>query len=120
MAQGVATVWVPVEDMGRAVAFYRDVLGLSVEMESDDWSELTAGDLTIGLNARESAKVSAEGGAVITFQPEDSIENELERIKSSSQADLEGEISEHPWGRIFPFKDSEGNDLQFYSPPTGD
>jgi predicted enzyme related to lactoylglutathione lyase len=119
MAQGVATVWVPVEDMGRAVAFYRDVLGLGVETESDDWSELTAGNLTIGLNARESAKVSAEGGAVITFQPEDSIEEELERIKSSSQADIEGEISDHPWGRIFPFKDSEGNDLQFYSPPTG-
>ena len=118
MAQGVATVWVPVEDMGRAVAFYRDVLGLDVAMESEDWSELKAGGLSIGLNARESAKVSAAGGAVITFEPEDSIEQELERIEASSQATLEGEISEHPWGRIFPFKDSEGNDLQLYAPPA--
>ena len=27
MAAGVAAVWVPVTDMDRAVAFYRDVLG---------------------------------------------------------------------------------------------
>ena len=29
-----------------------------------------------------------------------------------------GGISDHPWGRIAPFKDSEGNDLQFYVPPS--
>jgi predicted enzyme related to lactoylglutathione lyase len=29
-----------------------------------------------------------------------------------------GGISDHPWGRIAPFKDSEGNDLQFYAPPS--
>jgi catechol 2,3-dioxygenase-like lactoylglutathione lyase family enzyme len=37
MAQGVATVWVPVSDMDRAVAFYRDTLGLEVKSQSDDW-----------------------------------------------------------------------------------
>jgi predicted enzyme related to lactoylglutathione lyase len=70
----------------------------------------------IGLNAREETSASG-GGAVITFQPDSSIEEELERISNDSKATLEGSISEHPWGRIFPFKDSEGNDLQFYSPP---
>ena len=117
MAHGVATVWVPVTDMARAVAFYRDVLGLEVKDQSDDWSELDAGGLMIGLNAREDAKVSQDGGAVITFQPDGSIEDELEEIRGKG-ADVQGEISEHPWGRIVPFKDSEGNDLQFYTPPT--
>ncbi|WP_392508926.1 hypothetical protein ACF3NT_05650 [Naumannella halotolerans] len=28
-----------------------------------------------------------------------------------------GGISDHPWGRIAPFKDTEGNDLQFYASP---
>ncbi|MGI8459663.1 MAG: hypothetical protein ACR2LI_16315 [Propionibacteriaceae bacterium] len=28
-----------------------------------------------------------------------------------------GGISDHPWGRIAAFKDSEGNDLRFYGPP---
>jgi predicted enzyme related to lactoylglutathione lyase len=116
MASGVATVWVPVTDMQRAVAFYRDTVGLTVTNESDDWSELEVGGLMIGLNAREDASVSSAGGAVITFQPDGTIEDELAELRQRG-ADVEGEISEHPWGRIFPFKDSEGNDLQFYSPP---
>jgi len=28
------------------------------------------------------------------------------------------EISEHAWGRVVTFKDSEGNDIQLYEPPT--
>ena len=30
MVKGVANVWVPVEDIGRAIYFYRYTLGLSV------------------------------------------------------------------------------------------
>lgn len=118
MAHGVATVWVPVTDMKRAVAFYRDTLGLEVKSEDTDWSELDAGGLMIGLNGREDASVSSSGGAVISFQPDGSIEDELARLNDHG-ADIQGEISEHPWGRILPFKDTEGNDLQLYSPPQG-
>ncbi len=119
MAKGVAAVWVPVEDMDRAVTFYRDTLGLDVTMQESDWSEIDAGGLMIGLNAREATHGGTDGGAVISFQPDGSIEDELERL-SSRGASIEGEISDHPWGRILPFKDTEGNDLQFYTPPSGD
>ena len=63
---GVSNVWVPVEDMDRALGFYRDVLGLSVTMSSPEWSELDAGGLSIGLNARETASAGTAGtsGAV--------------------------------------------------------
>lgn len=115
MASGVATVWLPVEDMARAVTFYGETLGLDVRSSSDDWSEIDANGLTIGLNARESA-TSDGGGAVISFRPDGSIDDEVEQLKSAG-VHFTGEISEHPWGRIAPFKDSEGNDLQFYAPP---
>ena len=29
------------------------------------------------------------------------------------------DISEHPWGKIVPFKDPDGNDLQLYEAPNG-
>ncbi|MBO9038583.1 MULTISPECIES: VOC family protein [Curtobacterium] len=118
MASGVAAVWVPVSDMERAVAFYRDTLGLTVKDQSDDWSEIDAGGLMIGLNGRESAGQGSDGGAVVSFQPDGSIEDEVASLKERG-ADIQGEISEHPWGKIIPFKDSEGNDLQLYSPPQG-
>ncbi|ROP63776.1 VOC family protein [Curtobacterium sp. ZW137] len=117
MATGVAAVWVPVTDMGRAVAFYRDTLGLEVTSESDDWSEIDANGLRIGLNGRESAGPAQDGGAVVSFQPDGSIEDEVAGLKERG-ADIQGEISEHPWGKIIPFKDSEGNDLQLYAPPA--
>lgn len=119
MASGVAAVWVPVADMDRAVAFYRDALGLDVKMQQQDWSEVDAGGLTIGLNAREETSGnSSNGGAVISFQPDGDIEAEVQRLESAGVT-FTGEISDHEWGRIAPFKDTEGNDLQLYAPPKG-
>ena len=117
MAHGVATVWVPVTDVARATAFYRDVLDLEVTRQDDDWVEVDAGGLTIGLNGREEASASQDGGAVISFRPDGSIEDELARLRERG-AEITGEVSEHPWGRILPFKDTEGNDLQLYTPPA--
>jgi catechol 2,3-dioxygenase-like lactoylglutathione lyase family enzyme len=61
MVDGVAAVWVPVTDMKRAVAFYRDTLALEVSETEDDWSEVDANGLKIGLNAREQAEGGASG-----------------------------------------------------------
>lgn len=116
MASGVATVWVPVFDMTRAVEFYGVTLGLAIKDQGDDWSEIDASGLMIGLNAREEAS-SVGGGAVITFQPDGSIDDEVSRLADAG-VEFTGPISDHPWGRIAPFKDSEGNDLQFYAPPA--
>ena len=117
MASGVASVWVPVDDMERAVRFYGETLGLGVKSTSEDWSEIDANGLMIGLNAREGTSAHADGGAVVSFQPDGSIDEEVERLTQAG-VDFTGGISDHPWGRIAPFKDSEGNDLQFYAPPA--
>lgn len=116
MASGVATVWVPVQDMSRAVAFYRDALGLPVKSESEQWTEIEANGITIGLNAREEAAEGSSGGAVISFQPDGDLEAEVAEMTGKGVS-FTGDISEHPWGRIAPFRDSEGNDLQLYAPP---
>jgi predicted enzyme related to lactoylglutathione lyase len=69
-----------------------------------------------GLNAREGTSAHADGGAVITFSPEGGINAEVDRLTGVGVS-FTGGISDHSWGRIAPFKDSEGNDLQLYSPP---
>ncbi len=117
MASGVAAVWVPVTDMSRAVGFYRDTLGLEVTETDPQWSEVDANGLKLGLNARESASSGSGGGAVVTFQPDGGIDEEVQRLQGAG-VDFTGGISDHEWGRIAPFKDSEGNDLQFYAPPA--
>jgi predicted enzyme related to lactoylglutathione lyase len=116
--KGVATVWVPVEDMERAVAFYGETLGFEVTREDDGWAEADANGLMIGLNGRESEGAGDGGGPVISFQPEGELEEAKQELESQGVS-FPGEISEHPWGRIATFKDSEGNDLQLYAPPKG-
>ena len=116
MASGVATVWLPVEDMGRAVKFYGETLGLTLKSESDEWSELSANGLSIGLNGREDTHEGAGGGAVVTFQPDVDLYDEIVRLTDAG-VEFIGEVSNNSWGRIATFKDSEGNDLQLFEPP---
>ena len=110
MIQGISAIWLPVTDMPRAVAFYRDSLGLDVLEHGGDWSEVTAGDQRIGLNASESP--AGDGGAVIAFAVED-IETTVDELKGKGVS-FSGDVSDYPWGRIAPFTDPDGNDLQVY------
>ena len=116
MLEGVAVVWMPVRDIDRAKGFYRDTLGLDLTKEDGDWAEVDANGLTIGLNGREPAGAQSDGGPVVTFQPESSLEDTISELQNQG-VEVPAGISEHPWGRVATFKDSEGNDVQLYEPP---
>src|SRR3712207_7745649 len=83
MLRGVAVVWIPVEDIERAKGFYRNTLGLTIQNEDGPWAEVDANGLTIGLNGREPGGTAAEGGPVVTFQPEGSLDRKSTRLNSS-------------------------------------
>jgi predicted enzyme related to lactoylglutathione lyase len=116
MIKGVANVWVPVQDIERAGAFYQNTLGFSLIKRDGPWAEVDAGGLNIGLNGREPEGTQSNGGPVITFQPEAGLNAAVEDLKSKG-VQFPAEISEHDWGRVATFKDTEGNDLQLYEPP---
>jgi predicted enzyme related to lactoylglutathione lyase len=116
MLKGVAVVWMPVQDIERAKSFYGNTLGLSITKEDGDWAEVDANGLTIGLNGREPAGAQSDGGPVVTFQPESSLEDTISELQNQG-VEVPAGISEHPWGRVATFKDSEGNDVQLYEPP---
>jgi len=72
------------------------------------------GAARVGLVPQGTAE--RDGGPVISFQPDGDIA-EAKRELESRGVQFPADISEHPWGRIATFKDSEGNDLQLYAPP---
>lgn len=39
-----------VSDMARSVAFYRDLIGLTLKFQSPDWSEFASGECTLALH----------------------------------------------------------------------
>ena len=65
---------------------------------------------------REPAGAQSDGGPVVTFQPEASLEDTVGELQNQG-VEVPAGISEHPWGRVATFKDSEGNDVQLYEPP---
>jgi predicted enzyme related to lactoylglutathione lyase len=117
MIKSISAVWLLVEDMSRALKFYGDTLGLPVKEHDGDWSEIEVDGQRIGLNAKLSESPAGAGGALIAFRPDGELEDEVARLKDAGVA-FTGDVSEHPWGRIAPFKDPDGNDLQLYAPPT--
>ena len=48
--------------------------------------------------------------------PEASLEQTISDLQNDG-VEVPAGISEHPWGRVATFKDSEGNDVQLYEPP---
>ena len=117
MIEGVANVWVPVEDTDRALDFYQNTLGFSLVKRDGQWAEVDAGGLNIGINGREPQGAGPGGGAVITFQPEAGLDATVADLKRRGVG-FPAEVSDHDWGRVATFKDSEGNDLQLYEPPS--
>ena len=116
MIKGVANVWVPVQDIERALDFYQNTLGFSLIKQDGPWAEVDASGLNIGLNGREPEGAQSSGGPVITFQPEAGLDTAVDELKDKG-VEFPAGISEHDWGRIATFKDTEGNDLQLYEPP---
>ena len=98
MVKGVANVWVPVEDIGRALDFYRDTLVFSVIKQDGPWPKIDANGLNIGLNGRKPEGARTGGGPVITFQPEATLEAVVEDLEGKGVEFAAG-ISEHEWGR---------------------
>jgi lactoylglutathione lyase len=57
MFSKVDYIMVNVSDMTRSVAFYRDILGMSLKFESPGWSEFQTGATTLALH-----QIQARGG----------------------------------------------------------
>lgn len=51
-----------VSDMARSVAFYRDVIGLTLRFESPGWTEFSTGEATLALHAGEGGGPAADEG----------------------------------------------------------
>jgi len=117
MFKKVDDVFFNVDEMEKAVAFYRDTLGLPVKYESADWVELDADNLTIALRRYGSGpegrpELRVGEGATLVFEVDD-----IEAVK----AELEGQgvrfiggVFEYGAVKLAAFEDLNGNVLQIY------
>lgn len=101
-------VWFWVADMDRAVAFYRDVLGLPLlRRDGDEWAELDTGTVRLALHG---ASLEARSGGTVVFGVDDldaaRVALEGRGIAFEHAGEVEG------YARYATFRDPDGNGLQ--------
>jgi catechol 2,3-dioxygenase-like lactoylglutathione lyase family enzyme len=121
MLSGVQDVYYNVRDMQRAVAFYRDVLGMRVLDSNDWWTSLEFFGARIGLHWTGGAPVppvlhddhGARHGATLTLRSTD-LDADLSYLQRVGCPILSR--SDNPWGCLAVLTDPDGNILKLMQP----
>jgi predicted enzyme related to lactoylglutathione lyase len=109
MLKQLNTLMVYVHDMPRAVAFYRDVLGLPLEIESPGWSQFDLGGVTLGLHMARGEAAMPAPGWVPGFNVAD-VKAAKERIVGAGGR-IAQDYHDIPGGVVLEFQDPDGNHI---------
>jgi catechol 2,3-dioxygenase-like lactoylglutathione lyase family enzyme len=110
-----------VEHMDRALAFYRDVLGMKVDYSSEYFSMVECDRSFIGLHWSEGRPMPEQQdyghdnrSGTVSLEVDD-IDTEVARLRGLKVQFL-GEISRNPWWDDVAFADPDGNLLRLVRP----
>jgi catechol 2,3-dioxygenase-like lactoylglutathione lyase family enzyme len=115
----VGVVYYYVSDIDRALAFYRDKLGLKPKMVKlnvpNPWAEFDTGGTTLALEEVRTRKPSQRppwGGAVVSFQVRE-IETAKADLETKGIRFLSG-VRDFGQVKIVQFQDPDGNLLELH------
>ena len=118
-------IWLLVEDMPRALGFYRDTLGLGIASDLGDFVELNANEHVLLSLFTRAAMAAGEPGlgispvsgqhAVLALQVE-SLDATCQDLRAKGVALISPETNHPAWGLRTAFlRDPDGNLLCLYS-----
>lgn len=104
-------------DMDRAIAFYRDALGLDLAFQDGDkWAQLKAGGANFALSSRDEAPDGAVGATVV-FEVSDAAAAGAAIAAAGGEVVGERDMGSH--GKTLTFRDPDGNLVQLYQRASG-
>ncbi len=114
MIKKLQNVYLAAPDVGKAVAFYRDVLGLNLRFQDGErWAQFDAGGVSFAVAAVGEGTAVPGGGAVVVFEVED-LERALAELRPRGVR-VEGDIVDMgAHGRYVNIRDPFGNPLQLF------
>ncbi len=126
--EGLYHIGIPVNDLDRAMKFYREVLGMEVaNVARDDLKGLGRADMRSGSSivvlferpkSIERDTLSEDGVTHQAFYVDsDDFDTAEERMRAAGVRIHEVPVVERRSGRGFYFFDPDGNLLQLYAPP---
>ncbi|HEX2222332.1 MAG TPA: VOC family protein, partial [Candidatus Limnocylindria bacterium] len=109
-------VYLYVTDLERACAFYRDLLGVPLEIDAEDahWAEARLpGGIRFALHlAGEAAPPQVPGTVRVNFEVDD-VEREADRLRGAGVRI--GETLHEPWGSMVEVFDPDGYAIELFA-----
>jgi len=107
MVKDFAFIAYSVRDVPRAVAFYRDVLGLQPgELFSDHWAEFELGGTTFGVGNGDALGMEPGASSGVSFEVDDIAATRAKLLESGANV---GEVQTFPNCSFAFAQDPEGN-----------
>lgn len=111
MITGVDTILCQTDDMDRAIAFYRDTLGLSPYVASPHFSGFMIGATKLAVHPRMHGEPGVNSGNWIAGLSVQNLDSFRARLRGAG-AWCAAEYHDIPGGKLLDFKDPDGNMLQ--------
>lgn len=120
MFQKIAFIHYCTENLERALKFYRDVLGLKLLVQNEEWVEFDVGGQRLALRLVDSWSASTEhpnaNGAMIWLEA-CPIEKAIATLMNNKVI-FTNKLEILSYGKTATFKDPDGNLIGLYEPPT--
>jgi predicted enzyme related to lactoylglutathione lyase len=104
MEKKISVVLIGVTDMSRAVAFYRDLLGLPLKFQTDAYSEFATHGAVLALEKRKEVMTN---GPAFTF-PTTDIQQDRQQLEKAGVKFWQ-DLHEEDFGLVMMPQDCEGN-----------
>ena len=111
IVMGLDHVYYWTRDMDRAVAFYRDVLGLTLSRrDGDNWAEFDAGPVRFAVHGVVEGHPVQPGGGTAVFEVADV--DEARRVLEERGVRFGHSAEVADYARYATFQDPDGNTIQ--------
>lgn len=110
----IRTVYQITDDMSRSLAFYRDVLGMTMKFQDGEkWAQLDAQGSRFALSSPDEAGLAASSNTVIVFEVEKLTEASLALETAGLPILARRDMGSH--GCTLTTCDPDGNVIQFFA-----
>lgn len=119
MFQKIAFIHYCTQNLEQAIEFYRDVLGLKLLVQNEEWVEFEVGDQRLALRLvdpwTESTEPPNANGAMIWLETRP-IEKTIDILKNKKTKFINN-LEVFSYGKTAIFRDPDGNQIGLYEPP---
>jgi len=119
MFKKIAFIHYPTMDLDRALKFYRDVLGLKLRVQNEEWVEFAVGEQRLALrkvHALPQRSDTAQPAGAMVWLEARPIEETIARLKAENVI-ITNDLEVFYYGKTSSFLDPDRNVLGLYEPP---